>query len=397
MLVRPASGRWLAACREKRLTAGSFVLIMTKSVSSMRWGAMREEVLRPRGDDESSDELQPLTPGEAAPVRPPAGAAVRIADLLDGTALFVLAKEWVDLLSIYAFKIHPSPFCVAPGGEDEEYTAHELCTSEASSPQQAVFTLGLLLSAAVLKQIAVRCRPEGHRVPTMLGMAVGWAAGSACVTALRETTSSCLLDVALAAIVTVLCGVLIAVLQPWTFSFDFADDGALAYAEALLQDVWQLCSKALSIMVMIVWTHVLTRALNDGVLDAQLGGRLHQKLLLLWAVALTTFLSALTVSAAKVRVALQRQQQLQERESSHAVELSFLRRIEWRVNQRAAAIQLLNLGEAAFGWVSGCAWTDAVSSPPPPPRPRVPADHPCYHPSAGREPLILHVRGSGTF
>ena len=40
----------------------------------------------------------------------------------------------------------------------------------------------------------------------------------------------------------------------------------------------------------------------------------------------------------------------------------FLKRIERRVNQRAAAIQLLNLGEATFGWVSGNQWQSVVIS-----------------------------------
>eukprot|EP00966_Prymnesium_polylepis_P098881 2289976-Prymnesium_polylepis.1 len=125
-------------------------------------------------------------------------------------------------------------------------------------------------------------------------------------------------------------------------------------------------------VVMIVWNGVLSRALARGLLPSQIGGALHQRLLLLWAVALTTFLSALIVKAARLRQRLEQQQDAQAREtagmptndepglSGTSSSPGFLKAIEERVNQRAAAIQLLNLGEATFGWVSGCAWTDAV-------------------------------------
>mgnify|MGYP007078096823 CR=1 FL=1 len=140
--------------------------------------------------------------------------------------LFVLAKEWADLVSTYLLRLHSTPFCTE-------------CVPEAAARAQVIFTFQLLLLAAVLKSVAVCVRPEGRRVPTMLGMAVGWAAGDACVAALREASSSGALDALLAGLTTLLCGLIIAVLQPWTLSFDFADGPV----EALLQSFWQLCSK----------------------------------------------------------------------------------------------------------------------------------------------------------
>ena len=342
---------------------------MTNAVAregKSRWWSVREEVLEPT---ECEDELQPLhleeTHNREQPPthnreQPPVSDASRIVELLDSTALFVLAKEWVDLLTIYVFRLSPAPFCVGD-------TTTDCAMKEASGRAQTCFALFLLLVAAGLKQVTL----DGHtrdRVKQMLGMAVGWAAGAACVASLRETSHSTLLDFALAVLATMVSGVVIAFLQPWTLSFDPFSDGPCADAfEHVLKDIWQLTSKALAMLVMIVWNHVLSRSLSEGLYASQVGGVLHQKLLLLWAVALTTFLSALTVQAAKLRVRMQRQQQQHEQETMSdrdeaAAEASFLRLLEARVNRRAAAIQLLNLADGSFGWVSGCAWTNAVAS-----------------------------------
>jgi hypothetical protein len=203
------------------------------------WSAVRSEL----------EELKPLSHEPPAMPAQRAAASSPVADLLEDTLLFLLAKEWADLLGIYIFQLKPAPFCVE-------------CAPEAAASTQVRFCLGLLLVAAALKRAAESWRPGGHRVHAMLGMVVGWATGNACVAALRETSSGALVETGLAALATLVCSLLIAVLQPWTLSFDFADGPWADACEGLLQSVWQLSSKALSMLVMIVWPDVLSPLLH---------------------------------------------------------------------------------------------------------------------------------------
>eukprot|EP00966_Prymnesium_polylepis_P068505 1591522-Prymnesium_polylepis.1 len=103
------------------------------------WSVLRSEL----------EELKPLHEPAPAPTPTPR-ASTPVADLLEDTVLFVLAKEWADLLGIYLFRLHPSPFC------DE-------CAPEAAAALKRVAALKLLLVAAVLKRVAESCRPGGHR------------------------------------------------------------------------------------------------------------------------------------------------------------------------------------------------------------------------------------------
>ena len=93
----------------------------------------------------------------------------------------------------------------------------------------------------------------------------------------------------------------------------------------------------------IAWTYAIKGFLTWGVSSDQRGNILFDRTLLFWAVGLMYFFSALTPFVQQWRNRL-------KFDSAGAAGF----------NWRALCIQYLLLLEATFGWVTGCAWTDAL-------------------------------------
>ena len=93
----------------------------------------------------------------------------------------------------------------------------------------------------------------------------------------------------------------------------------------------------------IAWTYAIKGFLTWGVSSDQRGNILFDRTLLFWAVGLMYFFSALTPFVQQWRNRL-------KFDSAGAAGF----------NWRALCVQYLLLLEATFGWVTGCAWTDAL-------------------------------------
>ena len=106
----------------------------------------------------------------------------------------------------------------------------------------------------------------------------------------------------------------------------------------------------LAVMVKIAWAFSFKGFLTWGVSSHQQGSVLFDRALLLWAACLTFVFSALTLLLQRWRGWLELQAAAA---SDGAVRASGL---DWR----ALCVQYLLLLEATFGWVTGCAWTDAL-------------------------------------
>jgi hypothetical protein len=102
--------------------------------------------------------------------------------------------------------------------------------------------------------------------------------------------------------------------------------------------------------VKIAWAFSFKGFLTWGVSPHQQGSALFDRALLLWAVCLTFVFSALTLL-------LQRWRGLLE---SNAAASDGAARAAAGLDWRALCVQYLLLLEATFGWVTGCAWTDAL-------------------------------------
>lgn len=189
-----------------------------------------------------------------------------------------------------------------------------------------------------------------------------------------------------AALYSVLCAMLIVLLHPLTSSApDWGDHRLLDMLEAALFSLWSLATRALTTSVLMLWTVVSKDILLSGLAPEQFGSSLHQRVLFLWAVALTFSGAAVTGQL------LRWQQQIvdadeDDKPASQAAEASWIRledaepeersppplqrepsdvsrgpccsRLARRRAVRAAGVQVLILFEKVISWLAGVAWTD---------------------------------------
>ena len=148
---------------------------------------------------------------------------VAVGTFISGTLLYVLSRQWQDLLAVNVFHLHPLPFCDTAYGNSSQLP----CTEEAGSGVQFLFAVGLLCVAAVVQACSLRNEerwPSLIIVPRMLGMCVGWALGFAALQALSEMEalpmfshlSSWVLGAAVSACATLLSALIILAGQPST-------------------------------------------------------------------------------------------------------------------------------------------------------------------------------------
>ena len=328
-----------------------------------------------------------------------------VANFIDGVVLFVLSREWHELLSVHVMHLHPLPFCSMD-------SANLPCTLEASSAHQFGFAFGLLLLAVVVQQTlspsaaaravggSVRensCEarwPSLSIVPPMVSMVVGWAFGFAAVQWLNEVDGGSHLpsaplaswahqhpgaaNLVLSLAAAVACSLLITACRPSTAvpslgaalqralccgsgcpaSFHSAclheACGMRGWAQALLdsaEGVWRLCARALSVMVMMLWQNTIGALLVDGTGQAQQQGPLFVRMMLFWAVAITTAGSLLSLQMIRARsrcVTALRAKHTSCAASCAASLATFA---------LASAVQLLALSEQCVSWVISSAWT----------------------------------------
>ena len=114
-----------------------------------------------------------------------------IMSFVDMTTIYVLSREWHDLLSIYIFRLHPLPHCaqtvaytfvaqgMMPGDRGEE------CAAEAPLWRLATYAGSLLLVESCVMALTVWSLSQHPRLADQLmsiaGMCVGWATGDATV------------------------------------------------------------------------------------------------------------------------------------------------------------------------------------------------------------------------
>ena len=154
---------------------------------------------------------------------------VAVGTFISGTLLYVLSRQWQDLLAVNVFHLHPLPFCDTAYGNSSQLP----CTEEAGSGVQFLFAVGLLFVAAVVQACSLRNEerwPSLIIVPRMLGMCVGWAFGFAALQALSEMEawpmfshlSSWVLGAAVSACATLLSALIILAGQPSTLCVGWA-------------------------------------------------------------------------------------------------------------------------------------------------------------------------------
>jgi len=320
-------------------------------------------------------------------------ARVPVKQFVDGTLTYVLSRQWKDLLAIYVFRLHPLPYCAQKGE----------CTRTHPSSDQLVFACCMLVAAAGAVRVAEALDasrwPNAAIVPAMAGMCAGWALGDAGVQALVEidhqsaaasagdasgsgeaapTHNSA--NLAFAAVVTLASAVVILALQAsaafcgrcwaWCADGDAASSGDAAgcleqwcggrgsptaqlrqRAHSLRSEVGaqlgsqrRLLPTALQAATSIVWSYALRSLIVSGLPKDERGGPVYERMLVLWAATLTAGLALVSTKSVACRRWLGAR-----RRGRHAA-------------VAAALVGFLELMEGAFGWVTGCAWVDAVVS-----------------------------------
>ena len=266
-------------------------------------------------------------------------------------------------------------------------------------------------------------------VDSMVGMAVGWAFGDASLETLTELSRNralpellqqeLVLNFGYAAILTLACAMVLAIVEPLTgHDVDICRAAGLPippneyssvtrkhalWIRGRLRPLWCLLSRATEVMVMATWAFALRRLIVSGVVEDDSGGadrdgereeELYERVLLLWAIALTGICAVCVTKLERCRLLLH--ERVRDARASECAEASAgyyadgyaveyagegtsddyytgrlrhpLAPVDRVAHLRAAArgavcavaVQIFSLIEGALGWVTGCAWTDAV-------------------------------------
>ena len=248
--------------------------------------------------------------------------APAVSEFFDGVLLFVLSKEWYDTFATHILKLIPLPYC----SEDDSELP---CTLEASASSQLSFAVAMLIAAWVVVRLAgwfdeSACAGGGSRslliIPPMAAMCVGWAFGFAAVKWLEEIDGSVglfeaspgLANLALSAAATLGAATLIVGCRPSTLGLACGvtphglPTTAHRAARAVLGElelVWRLSARALSVVVMMLWTKGLSLMLIEGTAPSMRQGPMYVRMLLFWAISLTMAGSLASLSIIRQRAA----------------------------------------------------------------------------------------------
>ena len=370
----------------------------------------------------------------------------------ESTSVYVISKQWADTISVYALRLHQRPFCEPSGS---------ICGEEAPAWQQLLYALCLLLVLAPLHRLANLKQtkvPFLRHVLTATPMWLGWAMGDASMAVLSELDragtdlAACIscnaFNICFVFGVTGVTALIMVVVSPRVEGImssrqatnpvpsdphtccDSLRHNIRSVPVYLLTEAWLLLSRGLKYNVMILWTFVSTHTIKWGVSAKAQSGPVFGRLLVTYAISLTTVLALAVVivirfrtriealplpdvasllpaaerdgrkrasslelprappslppspsveegSDATPRVPVDSRTPLAASSSAHEVTqalraaahadsadqewlLAALKRLELVMLQRAAIAQVLVLLEAAMGWTTGSAWTDAV-------------------------------------
>lgn len=247
---------------------------------------------------------------------------------LEGLVVYVLSREWHDMLSIYVFRLQPVPHCSEAVGvrfgffglvklsqHSKHFDNGPTCTQEADSATQARCVLMLIAVAAVIQGIARRTLPAelATIVTQIAGTTIGWTAGDAAVRLLAETMPPADengqeggYDLVFAMLTTVVAVVLMLLLEPFTVHAIAAliqralepccgacagawraIEAAIDWLEDALLALAMLTGRAVTMVVLMIWVYVSQLNLLAGLDADQLGGPLQIRLQLLWATTLS--------------------------------------------------------------------------------------------------------------
>ena len=311
------------------------------------------------------------------------GSLQTVQQFLDGLVVYVLSKQWEDWISLYLLRLHPLPYCGSntqsaacdptarktlwmhhANACNDAVTFHttRACTAEATAGTQLGYSVGLLLVGALVRAAATArvrrakatARGEHHLkdVPSMIGMAVGWAAGSAFLAFLGQVSgcsahglfaaqnltgsgfAACTTTEDMGAVrrlvrfpaftvtefyalgasaLIAVATVLLLVIQPLTTPpAPVADEAPRLGLGFVVASAWQLVTKALATAVMIAVTYAASQFVQQGLSNEGDPGWLATRILVLWAVALS-FTCALGVTVlASLRQRLVRSQKREQ-------------------------------------------------------------------------------------
>ena len=288
------------------------------------------------------------------------GAQIEIiATFFEDAAVFVLSRLWFDVLSGYLLKLHAVVYCGT-------YLAMG-CVPESTAATQFLFALAIVPLAALFKHLVewseLTSRPGFNQVPMMLKYTVGWAFAIGVEAQLAEIkrdrpelcaahdTDDCFrLDLAAAASLTTLSGLVLLVAKPLAFdmaTIECGDHWLHDFFEDLLADLWAMVARALSVSVMVLWYDTSYRYVTFG----READPLHpdhrlDKLLVLWAVSITFAGSFAATLLEQLEIELKRRStKLAAGERDLRVE---------------CVVTYSDLLQDSLSWVAGCAWVDVV-------------------------------------
>ena len=279
-----------------------------------------------------------------------------IHSFFEDVAVFVLSRMWFDTISGYLLRLHPVSYC-------GRYLAVK-CATEATFQAQITFALAAVPVTALLKHLVewsgMTSRPGFAQVPMMLKYIVGWAFAFAVEALLAEWKATydlcappaeeggapiCLwVDMGFVSTLTVFSGLVLVVIRPWAKEIEWGDGTCVDWFEDLVEDLWAMVARGLSVMVMALWYDTAYGFVTYGDNGAHDGRK--EKLLFLWAVAITEAGALIAAGLEQMEIDLKQRSALLAQGK--------------RDLRAECALTYSDLLQDTLSWVAGCAWVDVI-------------------------------------
>ena len=236
-----------------------------------------------------------------------------VRQFLSSMLIYVLSRQWKDLIVVYILHTQPPPYCGPAKYSPQTPPAFLPCTPAAPAATQFLLAVALLF-ASPLVAAWQREKNLPTTVPTLVGMCVGWALGDALVQLQIE-----LVDAAVGPPVGEPTGTPHDVGERNACNMLLALAATLASAAIILsldrlgvrlrlRAALKLPSQGIGVMVMVTWAHtakeLITFGLPTPTTSFERDRGLYKRVLLLWAVCLSTCFALLVTKLVTCRRAL---------------------------------------------------------------------------------------------
>ena len=231
--------------------------------------------------------------------------------------VYMLSRQWKDLIVVHVLRTQPPPYCGFSVHNDTVAATGRFlpCTPAAPAHVQALLATMLLVASPLAVSLSDRGWLRSTTVPTLVGMCVGWALGDALVQLHEEIADAWLPNSSAAARAGPRNTInLLLALTSTLGSAALILSLDRAAQRLRLRAALKLPSQGLGVAIMVTWAHTAHGIITSGLVPedsadgsgARGGGgavsfALYQRVLLLWAVCLSSAFALLVTKLVACR------------------------------------------------------------------------------------------------